>query len=170
MPIPHSYDRLCPTLLSTYVSIHEPPRSLLFVTHNGDELISFARSFPWAPLNRHNLLHVRAVLEPNGSDVPRWKSKFGESALAAWAKNGNVWVSQRLLSALPQAEWNWTEHDDPRIGWRDLTPFFLGLQYQECIGGESDGFCLLVPSSSNRELLSSVMKSPSLAPEFASVK
>jgi hypothetical protein len=134
---------------------------VLFVTHNGDELISFARSFPWASLNRHDLLHVRAVLEPNGSDVPRWKAKFGELVLAAWAKNGNVWVSQRLLSALPRADWNWTEHDDRRIGWRDLTPFFLRLQYQECIG-ESDGFCLLAPSVSNRELLSSVMQPPTL--------
>jgi hypothetical protein len=143
--------------------------SVLFVTHNGDQLISFARSFPWAPLNRHNLLHVRAVLEPNGSDVPRWKSKFGEFALAAWEKNGNVWVSQRLLSVLPRAEWNWTEHDDRRIGWRDLPPFFRGLQYQECIG-ESDGFCLLAPSIANRELLSSVMHSPALRPELASAK
>jgi hypothetical protein len=143
--------------------------SVLFVTHNGDDLVSFARSFPWAPLNRHNLFHVRAVLEPNGSDVPRWKSKFGEFVMAAWAKNGNVWVSQRLLSALPRAEWNWTEHDDPRIGWRDLTPFFRGLQYQECIG-ESDGFCLLVASNANRELLSRVMQSPTLTAEFALAK
>jgi hypothetical protein len=62
--------------------------------------------------------------------------------MAAWAKNGSVWVSQRLLSALPRAEWNWAEHDDRQIGWQDLTPFFRRLQYQECIG-ESDGFCLL---------------------------
>jgi hypothetical protein len=143
--------------------------SVLFVTHNGDELVSFARSFPWASLNRHNLLHVRAVLEPNASDVPRWKSKFSEFALAAWAKNGDVWVSQRLLSALPRAEWNWAEHDDRRVGWRDLPPFFRGFQYQECIG-ESDGFCLLAPSISNRELLSSVMHSPTLKPELSSLK
>jgi hypothetical protein len=143
--------------------------SVLFVTHNGDELISFARSFPWASLNRHNLLHVRAVLEPNGSDVPKWKSKFGEFALAAWAKDGNVWVSQRLLSVLPRAEWNWAEHDDRRIGWRDLPPFFRSLQYQECIG-ENDGFCLLAPSFSNRELLSSVRNSPTQTPELVSAK
>ena len=129
--------------------------SVMYVTHNGDEFFNFARSFPFAPLNRRGSLHVHAVIEAGHRDLPLWRATFGRIALAAWEKHGNVWVSRRVLSPLPKAEWNWVEHDDPRVSWTDLSPFFSRLQYEQCVGG-NDGFCLLAPSPANREVLARV--------------
>jgi hypothetical protein len=132
---------------------------VVYVTHTGDEFLNFARSFPFAPLNRRRSFHVLAIIEPGHSDLPMWKATFGRTALTAWERHGNVWVSQRVFIPVPKPEWNWVEHDDPRISWRDLSPFFSRLEYEQCVGG-SDGFCLLAPSSANREFLASVSRSP----------
>jgi hypothetical protein len=132
---------------------------VIYVTHTGDEFLNFARSFPFAPLNRRRTFHVLAVIEAGHSDLPMWKATFSRTALTAWERQGNVWVSRRVFSPMPKPEWNWVEHDDPRISWSDLSPFFSRLEYEQCVGG-SDGFCLLAPSSTNREFLASVTRSP----------
>jgi len=132
---------------------------VVYVTHVGDEFLNFTRSSPFAPLNRRRSFNVFAVIEAGHNDTPIWRATFGRTALAVWERHGNVWVSQRVFSPSPKPEWNWVEHDDPRISWRDLSPFFSRLQYEQCVGG-SDGFCLLAPSSANREFLASVSRSP----------
>src|SRR6202050_4621221 len=132
---------------------------VVYVTHVGDDFLNFTRSYPFAPLNRRRSFNVFAVIEAGHNDTPIWRATFGRTALAVWERHGNVWVSQRVFSPSPKPEWNWVEHDDPRISWRDLSPFFSRLQYEQCVGG-SDGFCLLAPSSANREFLASVSRSP----------
>lgn len=125
---------------------------VMYVTHNGDEFFNFARSFPFAPLNRRASLHIHAVVEAGHHDLPMWRATFAKVVLAAWDRQGNVWVSRRVFSPAPKPAWNWVEHDDPRVSWTDLSPFFAGMQYEPCVGGD-DGFCLLPPSTFNREFL-----------------
>jgi hypothetical protein len=127
---------------------------VIYVTHQGDKFSNMARSFPLAPFNRHRSFHVLMIIETGHKDLPMWKATFSRTALTAWERHGNVWVSRRVFSPLPKSEWNWVEHDDPRISWRDLSPFFSRLEYEQCVGG-SDGFYLLAPSTANREFLAS---------------
>jgi hypothetical protein len=133
--------------------------SVIFVTHNGDELAHFTRRFPFAPLNRTNIVHVRELIEPGHADLPKWKTTFSRIALTAWAKNGNVWVSQRALNLLPARDWNWVEGDDSRISWFDFNVFFSRLEFGECVG-ETEGFCLLEPSGDNRGFLDRLANLP----------
>ena len=132
---------------------------VLYVTHQGDEFSNFARSFPLDPFNRSRSFRVLMIIETGHSDVPMWKATFSRNTLGAWERQGNVWVSRRVFSPSPQPGWNWVEHDDPRISWKDLSPFFSRLEYEQCVGG-SDGFCLLAPSSANRQFLAHVTLSP----------
>ncbi len=138
---------------------------VMYVTHQGDEFSNFARSFPLAPFNRLRSFRVLMVIETGHSDLPMWKATFSRTARTAWDRHGNVWVSRRVFSPLPKPDWNWVEHDDPRISWRDLSPFFSRLEYEQCVGG-SDGFCLLAPSSANREFLATVKLSPTATSTF----
>jgi len=132
---------------------------VVYVTHQGDKFLNFARSFPLAPFNRQRSFRVLMIVEPGHRELPMWKGTFNRTALTAWERHGNVWVSRRVFSPLPKSEWNWVEHDDPRISWRDLSPFFSRLEYEQCVGGD-DGFCLLAPSTANREFLASVTLPP----------
>ena len=130
---------------------------VMYVTHNGDEFFNFARSFPFAPLNRRTSLHIHAVIEAGHHDLPMWRAIFAKIVLAAWDRQGNVWVSRRVFSPAPKPEWNWVEHDDPRVSWTDLSPFFVRMQFEQCVGGE-DGFCLLPPSAANRDFLAQTLR------------
>lgn len=125
---------------------------LVYVSHNGDDVFNFSRSFPFAEVNRRGPRRVLSVIEIGRRDSPLWRAGFSRMALRTWDQQGNVWVSQRLFSPVPKPEWNWVEHDDPRISWKDLSPFFSRLQYADCVGG-NDGFCRIAPSESNREIL-----------------
>jgi hypothetical protein len=94
--------------------------------------------------------------------------------LTVWRAGGNIWISDRLLHATPQTDWNWVEGDVNRVSWSDLSPFFSQLQYGENVSGD-DGFVLLVPSTENQNvlgalgsketvLLPSMVRSPSFRP------
>jgi hypothetical protein len=132
------------------------PVNIVYVTHNGDDFLNFSRSFPFAEVNRRAALRVRNVLEAGHRDMPLWRTTFARGVLNIWNYQGNVWVSKRLFSPVPKPEWNWVEGDDPRVSWKDLSPFFTRLQYESCVGGD-DGFCRLAPSSINRDILAGAM-------------
>jgi hypothetical protein len=131
------------------------PNSWLVTTHLQDDLVNFQASFPFEPVNRHNVYHVYPLLVLNSDQAARWREQFALKMLQAWEKGGDAWLSSRLLSARPQPNWNWVEGDDPRVKWEDVYNFFAQLKTSEVAGGP-DGFVLLEKSEANKHLLSTM--------------
>ena len=133
------------------------PNSWLVTTHLQDDLVNFQASFPFEPVNRHNTYHVYPLVVLNSDQAARWREEFAENTLKAWEKGGDAWLSSRLLSAKPQAHWNWVEGDDPRVKWDDVYKFFSQLHTGEVAGGP-DGFVLLEKSDANVQFLNTMFK------------
>jgi hypothetical protein len=118
-----------------------------------DELVNFNRSFPFNTVNRNDKIKVYAIISPGEANVPQWRENFWIKAQMIWSDKGDIWLSKRLLSPRPRAEWNWVEGDDPRVSWGDLYLLFSQLQTGQAVGND-DGFVLLLPSAENRSSLS----------------
>ena len=99
-----------------------------------------------------NNFHVDPVAILGTAQVPQWRRDIAAQTLAAWDAGHDVWISKRLLSSYPKAEWNWTEGEDSRIKWAELYEFFAPLETVASVGGE-DGFLKLSPTDNNRRLL-----------------
>ena len=124
------------------------PNNSLVTTHLQDDLVNFQASFPFEPINRHDTFHVYPLVWMNTAQAGRWRQEFAAHALKSWSENGQVWISTRLLSPKPEANWNWVEGDDPRVRWNDLQSFFAHLQ--TCGTATSgDGFVQLSQSEAN---------------------
>ncbi len=130
------------------------PQSLLLTVNLRDELVNFNRSFPLNPVNldTEHPLHVGSLIAPGAENVPRWRKDLASAVLAAWKKDGDVWISRRVLSPRPQPEWGWVESDDPRVSWTDIYTFFSEMEMGQSLGGD-DGFMLILPSARNEKLL-----------------
>jgi hypothetical protein len=125
------------------------PGSRVVTSHLLDEVNNFTRDFLFNPINRSGALRYYAVVTLNTSQVDHWQQDFAKTVLDVWNDNGDVWVSKRLLSQTPKAEWNWVEGDDSRVSWKDLNNFFLQFDFEkETI--EEDGFLLLSRSQRNQ--------------------
>lgn len=125
------------------------PGSRVVTSHLLDEVNNFTRDFLFNPINRSGTLRYYAVVTLNTSQVDHWQQDFAKTVLDVWNDNGDVWVSKRLLSQTPKAEWNWVEGDDSRVSWKDLNNFFLQFDFEkETI--EEDGFLLLSRSQRNQ--------------------
>ena len=132
------------------------PGSWVMVPVWQDELQSFSWNFPLNPINRRTPLRVSSVITPGMEDTPLWREGFASSALSTWEKRqGEIWVSKRLLSSRPQADWNWVEGADPRVHWVELPDYFHQYDYAAEVGGE-DGFVLLSHSARNTRLLAAL--------------
>jgi hypothetical protein len=139
--------------VSSRISGLEPrlkPASRIFVVDFQDELYSFSRDFPFNPIVRAHTLQVAGVVEVSGKDAPRWRQNFAARAESIWSGGGDVWISRRLLSSKPKAEWNWVEGDDVRLSWADFYQFFSQLEVGDVAGGD-DGFVLVLPSDRTRQ-------------------
>ncbi len=126
------------------------PESKIVVTHFQDDLVDYNNKFLFDPINQANL--TLNVVEPNTEQVLVWREDFAKRVPGIWQAGGDVWVTKRLLSPRPRAEWNWVEGDDKRISWRNLFDYFAPFETGMSVGNE-DGFVLLVPSDKNRRLL-----------------
>ena len=133
------------------------PNSWLVTTHLQDDLVNFQASFPFDPVNRHNSYRLHSLVVLNTDQAARWREDFASNMLDAWAKGGDVWLSTRLLSAKPEASWNWVEGDDPRVRWSDIYNFFSQFEKGTVVGG-ADGFVLLEKSEGNRQLLNNALQ------------
>ena len=133
------------------------PNSWLVTTHLQDDLVNFQASFPFEPINRHNIYHVYALVWLNSDQAARWKEEFATNMLKAWEKGGDVWLSTRLLSVRPEPQWNWVEGDDPRVKWNDVYNFFAQLQTGDVASG-ADGFVLLQKSDANVQVLNTIVQ------------
>jgi hypothetical protein len=132
------------------------PNSWLVTTHLQDDLVNFQASFPFEPINRHNIYHVYPLVVLNSDQAPRWREEFAANMLKAWEKGGDAWLSERMLSAKPEPHWNWVEGDDPRVKWDDIYKFFAQLQTNQVASG-ADGFVLLEKSDANVQLLNTIV-------------
>lgn len=131
------------------------PGSRVFVVNYQDDLYSFQRNFPFNLIVRSHKLKVGSLVEVSGKDAPQWRKTFAAQAQSAWNDGGDVWVTSRVLSARPKADWNWVEGDDKRVSWNDVHQFFSQLDVGESIGGE-DGFVLVLPSAKTKLILDQV--------------
>jgi hypothetical protein len=133
------------------------PNSWLVTTHLQDDLVNFQSSFPFEPINRHNTYHVYPLVVLNSDQSARWQEEFAANMLKAWSRDGDAWLSARMLSAKPEPQWNWVEGDDPRVKWADIYKFFSQFQTDDVASG-ADGFVLLEKSDANVQLLNTIVQ------------
>jgi hypothetical protein len=91
-------------------------------------------------------------LSPPASVTLSWKQDFAKESLVAWARGGNVWVTQRYLASRPQPDWHWVEHDRADSTWSDFPAFFSQFDLEGPAGG-ANGFVKLENSGKNRSQL-----------------
>jgi hypothetical protein len=137
--------------ISGVVQRLKPGSRIIAVTWQ-DELINFSRSYPFHPLNRAGNLRVGALVTPGTTLAAEWRQGFALQAEETWSRGGDIWVSRRVLSAQPQAEWNWAEGDEKRVSWPDFHAFFSQMELGESTGGD-DGFILVPQTMKNRQFL-----------------
>ena len=130
------------------------PESRVFTVNLQDELYNFFKSFPFNPMNQTGSFNADALMAAGSVEAPQWPSTFSRKADRIWSLGGDVWVSNRVMSARPKAEWSWVEGDDKRLSWMTLHSFFSHLEVGPLVGGE-DGFILVLPSEANKEQLRS---------------
>lgn len=131
------------------------PHSRVVTAYWHDELVSFARSFPFSSVSRSGTLRIYSAVTLNTSQVAHWREDFAAQALAAWRDGGDVWISKRGLQPRPRREWIWAEGDDRCLSWTDIHRFFAGLETSTAVGGD-DGFVLLESTPANEERLRSL--------------
>jgi hypothetical protein len=124
------------------------PEGLVALVTHQDAVYQLLTSHPFHPTNRRETLPAYDVIEVANERIVRWQPDFAKRAFDTLARSQSVWISNRLLAEHPEAVWNWTEGDDPRISWKELPPFFRQFSYSESVGG-ADGFLKLEPSREN---------------------
>lgn len=123
------------------------PNSLLVTLNQQDGVWYFNHSFPLHPINRRNAEFTYSLSGRND-----WQQKLAARVERAWAAGGDVWISRRMLSDRPGADWAWVESDTQAVQWYELYAFFSRLDQRQVLGG-ADGFVLLAPSMLNKQLL-----------------
>lgn len=127
------------------------PNDRTFLVNWTDDLVNFARSFPFNPVNANADLKFRVVVTQGSSHSVTWREEFSKRALMTWDEGGNVWLSARAFSERPELEWNWAEGDDKNVMWQDFPAFFSRVEVGERLGG-GDGFVLVPASEVNRRM------------------
>jgi len=131
-----------------------PPESLIIALTN-DNVSWLRQNGPLYEINRGSPSFRFQSLYLPMTQTLSWKQDFAARVLAAWAKGGQIWVTNRVSYPKPRQEWNWVEGDDPNVGWAGIVNFFRPLDRGPVLGGE-DGFFLLSRSTANYSALSSI--------------
>jgi hypothetical protein len=125
------------------------PHDRVYVILIQDPLFGVKRD----PLSTYNRDLEVGVLVPVGyASTPNWRREFAADVERAWAKGGTVWISKRVFSQRPKAEWGWVEGDDKSVSWSDLPSFFGAFELGQDLGDE-DGFVVLARTTRNERLL-----------------
>ncbi len=117
-----------------------------------DEVAWLRRNFPLDPLGHR--LPMEGVLGPNGDRPDRWRAWVQERILQIWESGGDVWITRRLLSPTPRAEWLWVEDQRAELRWAHLHGFFRALD-ADAAGG-SEGYVRILPTAANRERITRI--------------
>jgi hypothetical protein len=125
------------------------PEDRILVVTNQDPLYQMKRD-PLSTTGRD--LRVGVLIALGHASAPKWRSDFAGNAEDAWARGGKVWISRRVLSRRPEAEWDWVEGDEKSVRWSDLPAFFEPFELGPTVGGD-DGFAALAPTPHNEQLV-----------------
>lgn len=134
------------------IESHLQHHGIAFLVSFRDPLSTYLQRDPFVPENRQHALPFYHVIEPAAARVETWRSDAACRVLQAWHEGGEAWLSVRLLAARPKPEWEWVEHDDNRVQWKDLPAFFQRWRTDETIG-TTDGFARVTEDSENRALI-----------------
>jgi hypothetical protein len=132
-----------------------PSGSTVVLLDNADQILSFVNNRPLHP-DYPSALKFWVAIRLANERVFQWRRAFADKVIDGWTTSGEVWVSVRLLSAVPRADWGWVEGDDSAIHWREIPGFFARLDFNRQIGGD-DGFLRLPQSGRNREILNELL-------------
>ncbi len=97
-------------------------------------------------------LRVEVLIPLGYGSGLNWRGGFARRVQGAWSKGGKVWISKRVLSARPKAEWDWVEGDETSVSWSELPAFFGAFELGRDLGDE-DGFVFLACTPHNEQLL-----------------
>jgi hypothetical protein len=150
-PVLNRRQELTASRINDVLQRWKPESRLITVTWQ-DELVNFSRSFPFHPLNQAGNLRIGALVTPGTTLAADWRKGFASQTLETWNRDGDMWVSRRVLSPRPRPEWNWAEGDEKRVSWPDFHSFFSQMELGESVGGD-DGFILVPLSPKNRQFL-----------------
>jgi hypothetical protein len=125
---------------------------VLVILNYQDEVMHFAKTYPFHPLNRPKAVATYSVFETGNARMNIWREEFAQRVVRAWNEEGTVWVAKRFLAERPLPSWNWVEGEDARISWTLSREFFRQFEYERETGGE-DGFVVLKRSEANRSRL-----------------
>ena len=117
---------------------HLRPRSRVFTVN--DEVAKLRRNYPLNPLGHR--LPMCAVLEAGTTKKAEWQALLQKRMRETWNQGGDVWVTCRVFSPKPRAEWFWVENQNAELRWVHVYQFFQDFQTVETIGGE-DGYVRL---------------------------
>jgi hypothetical protein len=129
-----------------------PPGSILVLPSFNDRTGPYFRSGTMDRQRIHGSYGLYGLVEKGATNTPQWRENFAGRALGVWDAGGRIWLSRRMLSATPQADWDWVEGDDRRVSWSDLPAFFTPFDLGASHGG-ADGFIELLPTQRNESRL-----------------
>jgi hypothetical protein len=129
-----------------------PPGSILVVPTFNDRTGAYFRSGTVDFKRLRGSFGFHGLVEKGSVATPQWRESFSKRALDVWDAGGRVWVSRRVLSPTPAADWDWVEGDDRRVSWSDFPGFFAPFELGATRGG-ADGFVELLPTPTNRSRL-----------------
>jgi len=132
------------------------PRSQVFTVN--DEVVKLRRNYPLNPLGHQ--IRMVSVVEPNTRRADRWRSGMSERMRKVWERGGDVWVTRRVLSPVPRAEWLWVEEQTSELRWAHLHDFFMELDTDESVGREEEGYVRIEPTAANRARLARAEPEP----------
>ena len=136
--------------LSSFAKVCRP-NSILVLLSYADDIFRFQSVKPFDPLNRLPYNSFPAMV-PGTLNGLRFREEFAQAALHTWQKNGDVWISKRLLAPYPLPSWGWVEGDSPGIKWNQLRDFYRQFQTDASTAG-IDRFVRITPNEANRRLL-----------------
>ncbi len=125
------------------------PGDRVFVVTLQDSLAQASRGIDAARLGH---LEVDLLITLGDGSAPKWRETFAKAVHRVWSQGGSVWISTRVFSSRPQADWDWVEGDAEKVSWSDLHSFFAPFEYGPTAGGQ-DGFALLAHGPRNEQLL-----------------
>jgi hypothetical protein len=129
------------------------PGALVFLVTFRDDLYRLPELNPLDQRLAASHFRVVDAIEIASRRIMRWRAEFAEQAQEQWARNGEVWVSERLLAPRPQPHWHWVEGDDQRIRWSELPATFGQLDFDAKVLAGSDGFLRLARTQTNHDRL-----------------
>jgi hypothetical protein len=135
-----------------------PPGSILVLPTFNDRLGAYFRSGTVDRQRIRGTYGFHGLVEKGSDNTPQWREGFSTRALAVWDAGGRIWLSRRVLSPIPEKDWDWVEGDDRRVSWSDLPAFFTPFDLGATRGGV-DGFVELLPTPRNRSRLRATLAS-----------